>query len=49
MSGGPIFWETEDDYGIYGISYEAGVWGATGNGKCISVFGELATPAEIEH
>lgn len=49
MSGGPIFWGTEKSYGIYGIAYEAGIWGETGNDACISVFGELATPDEIKY
>lgn len=49
MSGGPIFWGTEDSYGMYGIAYEAGVWNESGNDACISVFGELATPNEIKY
>jgi hypothetical protein len=44
MSGGPIFWSTQDSYGIVGIIYEGGV----GEGSnSIFVYGELATPAVI--
>ncbi|WP_143027269.1 hypothetical protein [Rhodospira trueperi] len=45
MSGGPIFWSTnEGDYGILGIIYE----GAPGkDNKTIYVYGELASPHVI--
>lgn len=45
MSGGPIFWSTDDDYGILGIIYEGGP--SDGNGT-IFVYGELATPEVIK-
>lgn len=44
MSGGPIFWSTEDEYGILGIVYEGGP--GEGNSS-IYVYGELATPDVI--
>jgi len=47
MSGGPIFWSTEESYGIYGIIYEGGVGDQTASGNTIYVYGELATPAVI--
>ena len=45
MSGGPIFWTTENDYGILGIIYEGGP--GDGNNS-IYVYGELATPETIK-
>lgn len=44
MSGGPIFWSTDDEYGLLGIVYEGGP--GQGNGS-IYVHGELATPEII--
>ncbi|TDQ78440.1 hypothetical protein A8950_3489 [Dongia mobilis] len=44
MSGGPIFWSTEDEYGILGIIYEGGP--GHGNGS-IYVYGEIATPEVV--
>lgn len=44
MSGGPIFWSTEDDYGLLGIIYEGG---AGGSNSSIYVHGELAIPDVI--
>lgn len=41
MSGGPIFWSTEDAYGIVGIVYEGG---PSEDLNQIYVYGELATP-----
>lgn len=49
MSGSPIFWSTEDDYGIYGITYEANSSNFTEHGKSIMLAGELATPDVIKH
>ena len=49
MSGGPIFWSTEIDYGIYGITYEANPSHFTEFGKSIMLAGELATPEIIRH
>lgn len=48
MSGGPIFWSTEDHYGIFGIVYEAGSGSKLSHGKAIHLFGELATPDAID-
>lgn len=39
MSGGPIFWSTETDYGMLGITYEGGVGT---DGRSIHIFGEFA-------
>ncbi|MGR0188403.1 hypothetical protein [Azospirillum aestuarii] len=44
MSGGPIFWSTEDDCGILGIIYEGGP--GQGN-ETIYVYGEIASPDVI--
>jgi hypothetical protein len=44
MSGGPIYWSTEDDYGILGVIYEGGA--GEGN-QTIYVYGEIATPDVI--
>jgi len=45
MSGGPIFWSTEDEYGILGIIYAGG----PGQGdESIYVYGEIATPDVIK-
>jgi hypothetical protein len=46
MSGGPIFWSTEDDYGILGIIYEGG---PGEDKKRIYVYGEIATPDVIKN
>ncbi|MBR1142673.1 hypothetical protein [Bradyrhizobium sp. AUGA SZCCT0431] len=46
MSGGPIFWSTEHEYGILGIIYEGGP--GEGN-QTIFVYGEIATPAVIRN
>jgi len=47
MSGGPIFWSTEEDYGIFGIIYEGGVGSELSEGKSVYVYGEVATPEVI--
>lgn len=39
MSGGPIFWSTETEYGMLGITYEGDVGG---DGRSIHIFGEFA-------
>lgn len=44
MSGGPIFWTTEDTYGILGIIYE----GDVKFGTTVCIFGELAKPDVIK-
>jgi hypothetical protein len=41
MSGGPIFWSTEENYGIFGIIYEGG---PGEDKKSVYIYGELATP-----
>jgi len=41
MSGGPIFWTTNDTYGLLGIIYEGG---PGQQADTIYVYGELATP-----
>lgn len=46
MSGGPIFWSTEEEYGLVGIIYEGG-HGSSGANDQIFVYGELATPEII--
>ena len=48
MSGGPIFWSTESDFGIMGIIYEGGVGLELSDGKSVYVYGELATPSIIK-
>lgn len=48
MSGGPIFWSTESDYGVFGITYEGGVGSELSGGKNLYVYGELATPILIK-
>lgn len=48
MSGGPIFWSTENSYGIFGIIYEGGVGSELSEGKSVYVFGEVATPEVIK-
>lgn len=48
MSGGPIFWSSENDYGIYGIMYEANPSEFADPGKAIMIAGELATPEIIK-
>lgn len=47
MSGGPIYWSTDDNYGILGLIYEGGVGNPTSLGCSVYVFGELATPTII--
>jgi hypothetical protein len=49
MSGGPIMWSNENEYGIFGITYEASKCEGLGDGKSIMVAGELATPESIKH
>lgn len=44
MSGGPIYWSTEESYGIVGIIYEGG---PSSDLNSIYVYGELATPEII--
>lgn len=44
MSGGPIFWTTQDAYGILGIVYEGG---PGDRNKTIYIYGEIATPDVI--
>jgi hypothetical protein len=48
MSGGPIFWSTKEDYGIFGIVYEGGVGSELSDGKSVYVYGEVATQEAIE-
>ena len=48
MSGGPIFWTTESEYGIFGTIYEGGVGSAFSDGKSVYVYGESATPEVIK-
>lgn len=45
MSGGPIFWSTEDNYGILGILYEGGT---SADERSVYVYGEVATPEVIK-
>lgn len=47
MSGGPIFWSDEHQFGIYGIVYEGDAKPSTEDTAEIYVFGELATPDTI--
>jgi len=44
MSGGPIFWSSETEYGMLGITYEGDVGS---DGKTVHIFGELATRDNI--
>lgn len=48
MSGGPIYWSTEDHYGIFGIIYEGGIGSGFSEGRSIYVYGEYATPEVIK-
>lgn len=48
MSGGPIFWSTENNYGIFGIIYAGGIGSELSDGKAVYVFGEAATPRTIK-
>lgn len=48
MSGGPIFWSTEEHYGMFGVIYEGGVGSELSDSKTIFVYGELATPEIIK-
>lgn len=45
MSGGPIFWSTENEYGILGIIYAGG---PGEDNERIYVYGEIATPNVIK-
>ncbi|MCI1193633.1 hypothetical protein MOJ79_17510 [Calidifontimicrobium sp. SYSU G02091] len=47
MSGGPIFWSDEHQFGIYGIVYEGGSVPSSEDTAEIYIFGELATPNTI--
>lgn len=47
MSGGPIYWNTEKEYGLMGIIYEGGVVYELANGKSIHIYVEKAEKAEI--
>lgn len=47
MSGGPVFWITENQYGIFGIIYEGGLRSSECNQSDVYVFAELATPEVI--
>ncbi|MEC4049136.1 trypsin-like peptidase domain-containing protein [Flavobacterium sp. SUN046] len=49
MSGGPIFWSTSKDYGIYGISCQANSTNFTEKGKSVMITGEIATRECIKH
>lgn len=49
MSGSPIFWSDGNDYGIFGITYEANPSNFAGEKKAIMLAGELATPSIIKH
>jgi hypothetical protein len=52
MSGGPVFWTTQEDYGLLGITYGAlplrhprgGTGQPLGGGPRMSIAGELVTP-----
>ena len=48
MSGGPIYWSTESDYGLLGIIYEGGMLQSSESSNPIAVYGELATPEIIQ-
>ena len=48
MSGGPIFWSTENDFGVFGIIYEGGVGSELSDGNTVYLYGELATPVVIK-
>jgi len=47
MSGGPIFWSTDDNYGIFGIIYEGGIGTELSGGKSVHVYGEKADRQDI--
>jgi len=47
MSGGPIFWSTEHEYGIFGIIYEGGIGSVLAEGKSVHIYGEHAQRDEI--
>ncbi|WP_157959016.1 hypothetical protein [Salinicola endophyticus] len=47
-SGGPIFWSTEEEYGILGMIYESAAGSEIFGDKSVHVSGELATPAIIK-
>lgn len=47
MSGGPIFWSTDNEYGIFGIIYEGGVGSVLSSGKSVHIYGEKADRDEI--
>ena len=48
VSGGPIYWNTEKEYGIIGINYESAAGSELFGEKSIHVSGELATPNIIK-
>ena len=48
ISGGPIFWSTEDEYGIFGIIRAGGVDSALTEGKSVLVCGEYASPDVVK-
>lgn len=47
-SGGPIYWSTEEEYGILGIIYESAAGSEIFGDQSIHVSGELATPEIIK-
>lgn len=47
VSGGPIYWSTDDEFGIIGITYESAAGTELFGQKTIHVSGELATPEII--
>jgi len=47
-SGGPIFWSTDEEYGILGIIYESAAGSEIFGDKSVHVSGELATPSTIK-
>ena len=48
VSGGPIYWSTDKEYGILGINYESAAGSELFGEKSIHVSGELATPDIIK-
>lgn len=47
-SGGPIYWSTENEFGILGIIYESAAGTALLGDQSIHISGELATPEIIK-
>ena len=47
MSGGPIFWSTKSEYGMFGIIYEGGVGSELADGKSVHIYGEKASKQDI--